>query len=44
MSQEDQKYEFIKGSDFYPSFYNENITKERCDDLEGINFDLGNEV
>ncbi len=28
MSQEDPKYEFIKGSDFYPSFYNENILKE----------------
>jgi len=28
MNQEEQKYEFIKGSDFYPSFYNENITKE----------------
>jgi hypothetical protein len=27
MSQ-DQKYEFIKGSDFYPNFYNENIIKE----------------
>ena len=26
--QEDQKYEFIKGSDFYPSFYTENIIKE----------------
>ena len=28
MSQLDHKYEFIKGSDFYPSFYNENIIKE----------------
>jgi len=28
MAQEDHKYESIKGSDFYPSFYNENITKE----------------
>ena len=28
MSQEDQKYEFIKGSDFYPNFYDQSITKE----------------
>jgi len=28
MSELEHKYEFIKGSDFYPSFYNENITKE----------------
>lgn len=28
MSQQDQKYEFIKGSDFYPNFYDQSITKE----------------
>jgi hypothetical protein len=28
MSQQDQKYELIKGSDFYQNFYDQSITKE----------------
>ncbi len=28
MSELDKKYEFIKGSDFYPNFYDQSITKE----------------